>query len=126
LIGTIGHYATLVALVDLAGADPVVSSGVGFAVGAFINYTLNYRCTFRSNERHALVAPRFLLVASIGISINLLIMYCLVTGLNLYYLAAQVISTGIVLLWNFAGNRFWAFRSAPLRRPTDPARSTRH
>jgi putative flippase GtrA len=32
--------------------------------------------------------------------------------LNIYYLLAQVLSTGLVLVWNFAGNRFWTFNDA--------------
>jgi len=29
---------------------------------------------------------------------------------QLHYLLVQVIATGLVLLWNFAGNRSWTFR----------------
>jgi hypothetical protein len=39
LVGTGGHYLTLVALVRWARLDPVVATTCGFAVGAIINYS---------------------------------------------------------------------------------------
>jgi putative flippase GtrA len=32
--------------------------------------------------------------------------------IQLHYLIAQVIATGIVLIWNFLGNRIWTFRAS--------------
>jgi len=58
VIGTIGHYAVLVALVNLLGTNPVFSSGIGATVGAVINYMLNYRHTFDSKARHREAAPK--------------------------------------------------------------------
>jgi putative flippase GtrA len=108
-IGTLGHYAVLVALVHM-GANPVFSSGLGAIVGAIVNYTLNYRHTFESNQRHRIAAPKFIIVSLVGILINLVVMYLLVTVLDVYYLAAQIVATGVVLGWNFLGNRYWTFR----------------
>lgn len=109
-IGTLAHYAVLVAMVHLAGTNPVFSSGLGAIVGAIINYVLNYAHTFRSHERHRDAAPKFIIVALVGILINLFMMYVLVAILDVYYLAAQVVATGAVLGWNFVGNRYWTFR----------------
>lgn len=109
-IGTIGHYAVLVALVHLAGLDPVLSSGAGALVGAVINYVLNYKCTFHSDQRHVQAAPKFVAVAAVGLVVNVLMMALLVDVLGFYYLVAQVIATGVVLVWNFLGNRYWTFR----------------
>ena len=125
-IGTVAHYFVLVVLVSLAGTNAVLASGLGFAVGAIVNYTLNYKCTFNSSERHQVAAPKFLSVCLVGISLNLLIMYALTSALGVYYLLAQVIATGVVLIWNFLGNRFWTFRSdLALPRPAGTARNTR-
>jgi putative flippase GtrA len=109
-IGTLAHYAVLVAMVHLAGANPVFSSGLGAIVGAIINYLLNYTHTFRSHARHRDAAPKFIIVALVGILINLFMMYVLVAILDVYYLAAQIVATGAVLGWNFVGNRYWTFR----------------
>lgn len=78
-------------------------------VGAALNYFLNYRFTFNSNEKHRIALPRFLIVMLIGFVLNLAMMYVTVNLFQIYYLFAQVLSTGVVLLWNFCGNRFWTF-----------------
>ena len=110
-IGTLCHYAVLVALVNVIGTNPVFASGVGAIVGAIINYTLNYRHTFYSHERHRDAAPKFIIVSLVGILLNLFMMYFLVAVFHVYYLAAQIVATGVVLGWNFLGNRYWTFRS---------------
>jgi putative flippase GtrA len=71
---------------------------------------LNYRFTFRSTQRHRVAIPRFLGVAAAGMLVNSLIMALLTRGIGWHYLVAQVISTGIVLLSNFVGNRLWTFK----------------
>jgi len=119
-IGTVAHYVVLVGLVNLAGTNPVFASGVGAMVGASVNYVLNYRHTFDSKARHRDAAPKFVIVALVGILINMLVMLVLVAILGVYYLVAQILATGVVLGWNFLGNRFWTFRGDPAGgRPRD-------
>ena len=72
---------------------------------------LNRRITFRSNRRHREAAPRFMIVAALGLSLNTLFMYLHVALLGVNYLIGQVISTGIVLMSNFLANRHWTFRT---------------
>ena len=106
---TAGHYVTLVALVELLHWDPAVASLCGAVVGAVINYILNYRYTFKSNQPHHIAVSKFMLIAALGAGINTLLMFFFVHQLQVYYLLAQVITTGIVLLWNFLLNKMWTF-----------------
>ena len=108
-IGTVGHYATLIALVQLWHANPVIATTFGFIIGAVINYFLNYHITFSSNKNHAEALSKFMLVATIGAAINASIMYAGVSLLEFHYLLAQIIATGIVLGWNFLLNKTWTF-----------------
>lgn len=114
-VGTASHYATLVTLVQLGRLSPVLSSGVGACVGAVVNYRLNYTFTFRSDKRHRDVIGKFFAVAAVGLGLNVALMAVLTRGFSLHYLASQVLATGAVLLWNFAGNRLWSFRKDPGR-----------
>jgi putative flippase GtrA len=109
-VGTAAHYLVLVGLVQGSKIDPVLASSAGFLTGAVINYILNYHFTFRSTKSHRVAMPRFFAVAAIGMVLNSVIMAALTRALGWHYLVAQVISTGLVLLWNFAGNRLWTFR----------------
>lgn len=115
-IGTAGHYLTLVLLVEVAGVDAVPASLAGFVVGALINYHLNRTYTFRSDVAHRVAMPKFFTIAAIGALLNTLIMSLAVNQLGLHYLLSQVLATGIVLVWGFAGNRLWTFSSGAGRK----------
>ena len=125
LVGTAAHYAVLYSLVEFHGIGAVAASGWGALTGLVINYTLNYTLTFRSDHAHWRTFPKFALIAGVGLALNQALMALLV-GWGLYYLWAQVLVTGMVLVWNFIGNRWWTFdmTGAPGARP-DPGRADR-
>lgn len=110
LIGTSAHYLVLVSLVQFGGGDSVWASDIGFVVGALVNYHLNYIYTFRSNKCHREAMLKFFSVATVGLMLNSIVMTALTKELSLHYLFSQLAATGLVLVWNFAGNRFWTFR----------------
>lgn len=108
-IGTIFHYLTLISLVSLIAMDPVNATSYGFAVGAVINYYLNYIYTFKSRQPHLVALPKFLIVALIGAGINMAILYWGIILFSVHYLLIQLIATGTVLLWNYLINRTWTY-----------------
>lgn len=108
--GTVAHYCVLIALIYVLQLHPVPASAAGFAVGALVNYGLNYRLTFRSTKMHRESMPKFFIVAIAGLMLNTAIMAVMTTTLRLHYLVAQVFATGCVLIWNFTVNRRWTFR----------------
>lgn len=109
-ISAIGHYGLLIALVQGAGVEPVTASAAGALLGAWINYTLNYRYTFRSSTRHRESVTRFAVVAVVGLLLNTLFMWLGVDVMRAHYLLSQVVTTGLVLVWSFGANRYWTFR----------------
>ena len=52
----------------------------------------------------------FFITALIGLGINQLMMYVLVDLVSIYYLFAKVISTGIVMVWNFVSRHLFLER----------------
>jgi len=104
------QYAVLTLMVELLDAAPAASSAVGFGLSSIANYILNYRLTFRSTARHAHALPKFLAVACVGLALNTGLMALLAERAGMYYLLAQVLTTGLVLVWNFAANLLWSFR----------------
>ena len=111
-VSAIGHYGLLIALVQLAAVSAVPASAAGALLGAWINYALNYRYTFRSNRQHREAMLRFAVVATIGLILNTLFMWVGVELINVHYLLSQVVTTGLVLIWSFAANRYWTFHSS--------------
>lgn len=112
VIGTVAHYMLLVMLVEMLDANAVLASTAGATLGALVNYLLNRRYTFRSKKRHGEALTKFLIIAASGLALNASFMLLLVEILSLHYLLAQVLSTALVLVWNFVGNRFWTFSDA--------------
>lgn len=113
-IGTIAHYATLVFLVQLFDANAVFASSAGAVTGATVNYFLNFHYTFRSSKKHSETLWKFFSIAAVGFLLNGVMMALLTGPFDLYYLFAQVIATGSVLIWNFFGNRIWTFKQGAM------------
>ncbi len=108
-VGTLAQYIVLVLGIAL-GKGPIISSVLGFTVGAVVNYALSYYCIFRSNSSHPHTVTKFFTIALFGLMLNTLVLSYAINELNLHYLAAQILATGIVVMWNFIGNRWWTFR----------------
>lgn len=111
LFGTAAHYVVLWALVEISDVPVVAATTAGFVVGAIVNYVLNRRFTFVSKATHAAALPKFLTVATFGATINALVVAWLIEHTDIYYLIAQLFATGAVLVWNFAANYAWTFRT---------------
>jgi len=109
-ISAIGHYGLLITLVQGPGVEPVRASVAGALLGAWINYTLNYRYTFHSNKRHRESVSKFATVAAVGLVLNTFFMWLGVDVMRVHYLLSQVLTTALVLLWSFGANRYWTFR----------------
>ena len=110
-VGTAAHYIVLIIMVQLMSTDPLRASIAGFAVGALVNYYLNYLITFKSNNPHCITLPKFFAVALVGLCLNILIMALMTSCLH--YLLSQALATVMVLAWNFFFNRFWTFKEVP-------------
>ncbi len=111
-VGTAAHYALLILMVSGRGINPVISSTAGFIAGMVINYLLNRRYTFFSRRAHREAFWRFVAVAFVGMLINSTAMAVFNLGLDIHYLAAQVMATALALSWNFLGSRHWVFNDA--------------
>ena len=110
LVGTAAHYLLLIGLVEGAGADPVAGSVAGFCLGALVNYAMSHRFVFRSDRAHHEALPRFFAVALSGLAWNTLLMSLLTHVLGWPYLIAQILTTGLLVLWHYAVNALWTFR----------------
>ena len=110
LCATAIQYVILIFLVTVMGIPVVAASSVGFAISAASNYLANYHFTFRSNAKHAVAAPKFVVVALLGLLVNATTFKVLerVGGLN--YLVEQTCAAGVVLLWNYYAHIQWTYK----------------
>ncbi|WP_026608536.1 GtrA family protein [Methylocapsa acidiphila] len=108
-IATAVHYCVLIGLVQFAGLGPVVAALAGYSAGGAVSYGLSRRCVFHSARPHDEAAWRFAVVVSVGFGLTYLLMSLFVSVAGFPYLPAQVVTTGAVMLWNFAAHRVWTF-----------------
>ncbi|WP_373974401.1 GtrA family protein [Chitinibacter sp. SCUT-21] len=114
LCGTGIQYLVLWLGVAWRGDSAAVSaSAIGYLLGSVANYLLNYFFTFKDQhgqKSHREAAAKFYTIAGLGWLLNTGLMLLFVDMLAWAHWPAQLLTTAIGLLWNFAGSRWWAFR----------------
>ncbi len=87
-----------------------VANGVGFSLAATSNYFLNRIWTFQSNNPEiAIEFSQFLFISLIGLVINTLILWLIVTRLKFNFYLSKVFAIMVVMLWNFFANLYYTF-----------------
>ena len=111
-------YGLFAALVYLVHLHYLIANAISFSVAVINSFILNRRWTFQSHHRQwQHEAIKFMIVMLIGLGLNELILYTLISRLAIHTLIAKAIGIVIVLFWNFIGTRFWAFRHPPIGLP---------
>ena len=114
--GVVGVSNTLIfflvytLLLKVFGVWYVAASGIGFAVGAINGFLWNRAWTFRGHVGDALTPVRWFVVQTIGLLVNLGLVYLFVDGAGLGKLSGQAVTIVIVTLLTFFANRAWTFR----------------
>lgn len=113
----VGAFATIVdwtfvyIFTDFFGLWYVLSVVIGYIGGSLTNYLLNKKYTFKNTSMK--IGHQFLifhLITGMGFFLNLEIVVFLVEYLNVWYMFAKMISTSILLLWNFLGHKYITFK----------------
>ncbi|MGA0598486.1 GtrA family protein [Enterovirga sp. CN4-39] len=107
------HYGLLVSLVEGYRMEAVQATLVGYIGGGLVSYVLNRRHTYASDRPHREAGWRFALVALVGFGLTWAFMALFVRVLGAPYLPAQIVTTGIVLVWSFLAHKLWTFREPP-------------
>jgi putative flippase GtrA len=110
LVAAVAHYGTLIGLVEAGKIDPVPATLWGYVAGGVVSYLLNRRLTYASDRPHAEAGWRFAVVAGIGFLLTGGFMQVFTRWLGAPYLPAQLVTTGIVLVWSFLAHKLWTFR----------------
>jgi putative flippase GtrA len=113
IAAAIVHYGLLVSLVEGYRMEPVRATLVGYVGGGIVSYLLNRRHTYASERPHREAGWRFALVALVGFGLTWAFMALLVRALGAPYIAAQLVTTGLVLVWSFVAHKLWTFREPP-------------
>ncbi len=109
--GTAVDVGSLYVFVDFLHINLLAGTALSFILAVINNFVLNKYWTFQnrsSNIRKQFI--KFLIVSLIGLFLTELCMVFFVYGLHIWYLASKLLTSGLVLMWNFLANRYWTFK----------------
>lgn len=87
-----------------------IANAIGFTIAASTNYVLNRIWTFESqNPDIAIEYLKFIGISMIGLGINTLILWILVSRFKQNFYLSKLFAIGIVTVWNFIANLFYTF-----------------
>jgi putative flippase GtrA len=88
-----------------------IANAIGFSIAASSNYLLNRLWTFHSHNPQVMMEySQFLGISLIGLGINTLILWILVSKYNKHFYLSKLFAIGVVTIWNFLANYFITFR----------------
>jgi len=110
LIPTAVDFSLVYLLTEFVGLFYINSLVIGFMVGMLVSYIAQKKLTFRNGSNK--YAPQFSVfcgVSLVGLLMNMVIVFSLVEFCGLWYLFGKVVSTVVVLAWNFSAHRYITF-----------------
>jgi len=108
--GLLVDYAFTYLFKEIFKIQKYVSNSIGFTIAASTNYILNRVWTFESdNPDIALEYTEFLIISIIGLGINNLILWLIVSRFKINFYVAKFFAICVVTLWNFLANFFITF-----------------
>ncbi len=110
LSGVIVDFGFTILCKEVLKIQKYIANAIGFTMAASSNYFLNRIWTFEStNPKIALEYSEFLIISMIGLVINTLILYVLVSKFRMNFYVSKVIAIGVVTVWNFFANSVYTF-----------------
>lgn len=109
--GVIVDFGVLNLLVIVFRLNVYLSAATSFILATFDTYLWNRLWTFHSQARGKIQQfMQFFMVGTVGLGLNLLLMYLLIEHLHLWYNWAKALAVVAVALWNFNASRKWVFK----------------
>ena len=80
----------------------LISSIISFTVSVIFNYILSIKWVFDVKKKQDVKDfVIFIILSVIGLGINPLIMYVMVEKFGVYYMFSKIVSTAVVMVYNF-------------------------
>ena len=108
VIAFIVDYLSLYLLTEFLNVYYLISSIISFLLSIIVNYILSIKWVFDIKKKQSFKdVIIFTLLSAIGLLINLLVMYLSVEVFKIYYMIGKLISTFIVMIWNFVTRKMF-------------------
>ncbi len=104
---TIFDILSFYILVEFFSWHYLFANSTSFLIGLSINYSLSLLWVFKRNKlSHKINFLIFAIIGLIGLGFNNLIIWLLVEQTGFWYIYSKLVSTALVLAWNFLARRF--------------------
>ncbi len=88
---------------------PVVATTIGFAAGATTRFFFSYFHIFEPERDVIKALPHFLMALSLQMVLNAALLALFLTFTKLVW-PAQILTTGLLVVFNFLVYKFWVFK----------------
>jgi dolichyl-phosphate beta-glucosyltransferase len=110
ITGTALDVGSLYVFVDLLHIPVLAGAALSFIIAVINNFILNKIWTFQNNSRNVRKQfIKFFLVSVVGLVLTEICMAAFVYLLGIWYIVSKLITSVIVLTWNFLANKNWTF-----------------
>lgn len=122
IVGATGTGVDLLVLYVLVGIYSyavIPSAIISFTLAATNNFIFNQIWTFKHTQQNELEKKyhvtylKFMIISIIGLCFTVILMYLFHTVLFIWYILAKIMTSVVVLLWNYYANKNWTFRIQP-------------
>ncbi|MBK9290101.1 MAG: GtrA family protein [Bacteroidetes bacterium] len=113
--GLFVDFGTTWLLKEVVRLQKYLSNAIGFMAAASSNYLLNRWWTFQSTNPNVMIEyTGFIVISLIGLILNTLMLWVLVSRLRMNFYLAKVFATALVMVWNFVANLVFTFNGMSL------------
>lgn len=108
--GLLVDYAFTYLFKEIFKVQKYVANSIGFTIAASSNYVFNRIWTFESGNKEIITEySSFLIISLIGLGLNNLILWLIVSRFKINFYVAKFFAICVVTLWNFLANYFITF-----------------
>jgi len=95
-------YSVLYILTEFCHIHYLISTIISFSISVIFNYILSIKWVFDVTKKQTSKEfLAFIILSIIGLIINAILMYLFVDIINIHYMISKLISTIIVMIYNF-------------------------
>lgn len=110
-LGTFLDIGFLYLFFDILGINLYLAVTLSFTIAFLNNFFLNKSWTFQSRSRnYRKLMTKFFIVSMIGLILSIGLMFVMVDLIGIWHILAKILTSGVVVVWNFLANKFWTFR----------------
>jgi len=96
---------------EIVKIQKYIANAIGFTAAATTNYFLNRLWTFHNTDPQITIQFfKFFFICLIGLGINTVILYILVSKFKKNFYLSKLFAIAIVMIWNFGINYIYTFK----------------